>query len=427
VPAASPTGPGVLVSQPVHQHAYETAVAAQAAGYLRYFATGLYDTGRGLADPRLRCWLPADARRRIERELRRRRHPDLDPARVLVIPQYHLVATGCRRAFDWLPQPRRENLERWAHRRFDEALARRLLALTEVQLVHAFEGAALATFGAAKAVGKLTILDIPSAHERFMDVPGEPERSRIADERTLADILLAPSDYVVACLLDAGVPQDRILTIPYGVDPATFRRKPNVRADEVFRAVFVGTVGRRKGVPHLLEAWRRLALPDAELLLVGEPDEEGRRLLKRYGGAHRFVGSVPNHEVHRFFQQSDIFVFPSQAEGSARVTYEALASELPVVTTPNSGSVVRDEIDGFLVEPGDVDGLCDRIRFLYDNPGVRRRMGAQGRELIENRYTWRHYRQRIGRLYTELLDGRDPRPAIEQDLVGHADQPAGGW
>jgi hypothetical protein len=53
-----PSRGGVLISQPVHQHAYETAVAAQRSGHLRWFATGLYDSARGLADPRLRSWLP---------------------------------------------------------------------------------------------------------------------------------------------------------------------------------------------------------------------------------------------------------------------------------------------------------------------------------------------------------------------------------
>jgi alpha-maltose-1-phosphate synthase len=180
----------------------------------------------------------------------------------------------------------------------------------------------------------------------------------------------------------------------------------------LFRAVFVGRIGRRKGVPHLLEAWRRLALPRAELLLVGEVERDGQESLRRHAGLYRFVGPHPRHEVHRFFQQSDVFVFPSMAEGSARVTYEALACELPLVTTPNSGSVIRDGIEGFLVDPDDVDGLCDRIRFLYDHPGVRRSMGAHGRDLIQRSYTWCHYRERIGRLYTAILDGRDPRPVV---------------
>jgi glycosyltransferase involved in cell wall biosynthesis len=402
---------GVLISHPVHQHAYETAVAAQDGGHLRYFATGLYDTAHGLADPRLRAWLPAGAGRRIERDLQRRRHPELNPARVLTIARYHLVAACFRRSVGQLSHLRRIDLDAWAHCRFDRELGRRLGNLPGIDLVHAFEGTALATLRAAKRAGKKTVLDVPSAHERFMEVVGQPARPQILQERLLADVLLAPSDFVVACLLGAGVPERRILKVPYGVDPATFRRD-GTRPDDVFRAVFVGRIGRRKGVPHLLEAWRRLALPRAELLLVGEVDADARESLRRYAGLYRFVGPHPKHEVHRFFQQSDVFVFPSLAEGSAYVTYEALACELPLITTPNSGSVVSDGIEGFLVEPGDVDGLCARIRFLYDHPEVRRSMGAQGRDLIQRCYTWRHYRERIGRLYTAILEGSDPRPVV---------------
>jgi glycosyltransferase involved in cell wall biosynthesis len=402
-PHDAPTS-GVLVSHPVHQHAYETAVAAQDAGNLRWFATGLYDTGRGLANPRLRAWLPAGARRRVERELRRRRHPELDPARVLTISRYHLVGTGLRRSLGRLSHFPSLDLETWAHHRFDTELGRRLAGLPGIDVVHAFEGSALATLRAAKRAGKRTILDVSSAHECFMGVEGKNLQPRIAQERLLADVLLAPSDYVVACLVEAGIPRHRIRKVPYGVDPETFRREAALRSDGVFRAVFVGTIGRRKGVSYLLEAWRRLALPHAELLLVGEPDEEGRRLLKRYEGLYRFAGPHPKYEVHRFFQQSDVFVFPSLAEGSACVTYEALASELPIITTPNSGSVARDGIDGFLVPAQDVDAIGERLALLYADPALRRRMGAQGRELIEREYTWRHYRRRVGDLYRQLLE-----------------------
>ena len=396
---------GVLVSQPVHQHAYETAVAAQDGGYLRWFATGLYDTGRGIADPRLRTWLPAGTRRRVERELRRRRHPELDPARVLTFPRYHLVATGLRRSLGRLAHLRRLELETWAHHQFDAELGRRLGELPGIEVVHAFEGGALATFRAAKRAGKQTILDVPSAHERFMGVEGRCLQPRIAEERLLADLLLAPSDYVVTCLIEAGVPQHRIRKIPYGVDPGTFQIDAGLRTDGLFRAVFVGRIGRRKGVSYLLEAWRRLALPHAELLLVGEADEEGRRLLQRYEGLYRFVGPHPKHEVHRFFQQSDVFVFPSLAEGSAYVTYEALASELPIITTPNSGSVARDGVDGFLIPAEDVDAIAERLALLHAEPALRQRMGAQGRELIEREYTWRHYRERVGHVYRRMLAG----------------------
>jgi glycosyltransferase involved in cell wall biosynthesis len=404
----------------VHQHAYETAVAAQDAGTLGWFVTGIYDTGRGLAAPGLRSGLAAGVRRRVERELRRRRHPELDPAHVLTIPSYHLVATGCRRLAGRVPYLRWLDLEHWAHHRFDRELGRRLARLPEVELVHAFEGTALATFGAAKRAGMRTVLDVPSAHERFMAVEGRPLQPRIAQERLLADVLLAPSDYVVSCLIEAGVPASRIVKVPYGVDPGTFKRDDAVRTDAVFRAVFVGRIGRRKGVAHLLEAWRRLALPHAELLLVGQADQEGLRLLERYTGYYRYLGPRPKHEVQRFFQQSDVFVFPSLAEGSALVTYEALASELPIITTPDSGSVARDGIDGFLVPAGDVDAIGERLALLHGEPALRRAMGGRGRELIEQSYTWRHYRTRIGRVHRQVLGAGPAAAGVHSTAGGRA-------
>jgi alpha-maltose-1-phosphate synthase len=414
VPRAA-RGRGVLVSQPVHQHAYETAVAAQETGSLRWFVTSIYDTGRGLGAPELRTWLPAGVRGRIERELRRRRHSELDPAQVLTIPPYHMLATGLRRSVGRLPYLRRLDLEPWAHRRFDRELGTRLPRLPEIEVVHAFEGAALATFQAARGAGVRTVLDVPSAHERYMAVEGRPPQPRITQERLLADVLLAPSDFVVACLAEAGIPASRIVKVPYGVDPDIFRHAHVPRGDDLFRAVFVGRIGRRKGVSYLLEAWRRLALPRAELLLVGEADEEGRRLLERYKGRYRYLGPCPKHEVQRFFQQSDVFVFPSLAEGSALVTYEALASELPIITTPNSGSVTRDGIDGFLVPAGDADAIAERLALLYAEPTLRRAMGERGRELIEQHYTWRHYRRRIRQVHCRVLgeqpDGSAPTGA----------------
>jgi hypothetical protein len=96
---------GVLISQPVHQHAYEAAIAAQEAGLLRYFVTGLYYTGRGITSRSLRCWLPESWDSRVERELRRRWHPELLPEHTLTMPFHHLLALTFRKTFGNLTRP----------------------------------------------------------------------------------------------------------------------------------------------------------------------------------------------------------------------------------------------------------------------------------------------------------------------------------
>jgi len=79
------------------------------------------------------------------------------------------------------------------------------------------------------------------------------------------------------------------------------------------------------------------------------------------------------------------------------VTYEALASGIPVITTPNAGSVVRDGVDGFIVPIRDVNALAEKIAQLADDSGLREQMGHSARARAEQ-FTWSRFRRGIARL-----------------------------
>ena len=100
--------------------------------------------------------------------------------------------------------------------------------------------------------------------------------------------------------------------------------------------------------------------------MAGQLDitSDAKRLLSSYV---RLLGAVPRSEVREQFEWADVFLLPTLCEGSATVCYEALSYGLPVITTPNAGSVVRDEIDGFVVPIREWASIVDRIeRFLDD-------------------------------------------------------------
>lgn len=411
----------VMVSQPARQHAYETALAAQRAGLLHTFVTAIYRTGRGPWGPRTWRWAPAALRRAVDRHLHRRWHPELGSSRVRTLARYHLIAAPLSRGpLAPLTRLARWDAEQWAHWRFDAAVARLLPHLPGVQLVHAFEGAALATFGAAQRLGLPALLDVPAALEptrAMLMAEGAATAhlplERVRAERALATYLFAPSEVVVRCLHEAGVPAERIIRLPYGVDTARFRPVER-RADGLFRVLFVGHIGPRKGVRYLLEAWRRLALPRAELVLVGAADREGRAILRRYAGLYRWCPQVPYAEVHHVYASADVFAFPSLAEGSAQVTYEAMAAGLPLVTTESAGAVLRHGVEGLIVPSRDADALAAALAVLYRSPALRRGMGLAGRRLMEQGYTWRHYHARLGRAYRAVLAGTDPRATVAE-------------
>jgi glycosyltransferase involved in cell wall biosynthesis len=94
------------------------------------------------------------------------------------------------------------------------------------------------------------------------------------------------------------------------------------------------------------------------------------------------------------YAQADVLLLPSISEGSATVCYEALASGLPVVTTANAGSVVRDGVDGFVVPIRDPAALADRISLLSRDRQRLEEMSRQATQTAEQ-YTWNCYGKRL--------------------------------
>jgi hypothetical protein len=112
--------------------------------------------------------------------------------------------------------------------------------------------------------------------------------------------------------------------------------------------------------------------------------------------------------VHEAYRRADLFIQMSLHESSALTVFEALASGLPVITTPNSGSVVRDGVEGFVVAPGDVAALADRVTRLVEDRALREEMGRNARRRAEG-FSWERYRERFGSLIVDLVRAEPDR------------------
>jgi glycosyltransferase involved in cell wall biosynthesis len=100
--------------------------------------------------------------------------------------------------------------------------------------------------------------------------------------------------------------------------------------------------------------------------------------------------------------QASVFAFPSLDEGSALVTYEAMAAGLPVIATPNAGSLVRDSIDGYLIPIRNSEALAERIEFFYHYPHQAVEMGRNGQERV-GEFTWERYGEELVKAYIKML------------------------
>jgi glycosyltransferase involved in cell wall biosynthesis len=175
----------------------------------------------------------------------------------------------------------------------------------------------------------------------------------------------------------------------------------------------VGWVGRMTGVKRTDDVVRAFAAlrargVDACLCIVGDgPDREQIERCAHELGVIRdclFLGY--QEDVARFFAVFDAFVLSSVNEGTPVVAIEALAAARPVVATRVGGvpDVVTDGVDGFLVEPGDVEALAERLERLALDPGLRRAMGEAGRARVLPRYAVARLIDDIDRLYRSLLE-----------------------
>jgi glycosyltransferase involved in cell wall biosynthesis len=139
------------------------------------------------------------------------------------------------------------------------------------------------------------------------------------------------------------------------------------------RVLTVGAVGLRKGSPYVLRAARALGAA-AQFRMAG-PAQLSPAARAEFEGHVELLGPVPRNQVRRHFEWADVFLLPSVCEGSATATYEALAAGLPVVCTHNTGSVVTDGADGFLVPARDHLPIVERMA-RFAEPGVLEAMSA---------------------------------------------------
>src|SRR6266404_4511940 len=297
-----------------------------------------------------------------------------------------------------------------AKKKYLDWIASRHLATGRYDFFHSWSGDCLQTLRVAKKRKIPSLIEIPTWHrDCAAGKVGQPsatstsslfqkwksnlllERERFIEEYELAVLIAVLSEKAAETFRTRGFPEEKLFYLPRGVDVERF--KPGQRPGK-FRAVFSGALIKRKGIHHVLEAWHRLNLPHAELWLVGSVHDEAKPYLKQFWCDNiRVVGFVRDPQT--YLNQSTVHVFPSQWEGSAKVTYEAAACALPQVTTREAGDVVRDQVEGIIVRPGNVDAIAAALEYFHRHPKMVEQMGSAARRRVVENFTWDHFRARL--------------------------------
>jgi glycosyltransferase involved in cell wall biosynthesis len=307
-----------------------------------------------------------------------------------------------------------------AKKKYLDRIAARHLETGSYDFFHSWSGDCLETLRVAKRKKIPSLIEIPTWH-RGSQRPGDKrqetrarrswksrfllEPKRFLEEYDLATLVVVLSEKAAESFRAANFPDEKLFYLPRGVDVDRFKpaSEPDGRKQpKVFRAIFSGALIERKGVHHLLEAWHRMNLADAELWLLGNVHDEAKPHLQKFWRDNiRVLGF--KRDLENYLSQGSVYVFPSRLEGSAKTIYEAAACGLPMITTREAGDVVRDGVEGIIVQPGDVDAIAAAIEHLYQHPEIVASMSAAARQRVVENFTWDHYRRRLLGAYERAI------------------------
>jgi glycosyltransferase involved in cell wall biosynthesis len=268
-----------------------------------------------------------------------------------------------------------------------------------------------------------------TSHGAVLDYRGWKGSVEALYHRTLGKWTLKTADRIIALtstqadiLVSLGADRSRVAVIPLWMDLSQFRppgdeggfrRAYNLVNRRV--VLFVGGLQPRKGLRYLVEAAKHIT-DRATIVIVGDeqPTYAGSKQalqeqVKALGLEERvlFAGNIPRDQLGGVYSAADVFVLPSLAEGLPTVLLEAMAHGTCVIGSdiPGNRDVVRDGVNGALVEARNAEALAKKIDALLADDALRARLGAQGRRDIEENYSPATVLSRILKVYQEVRGG----------------------
>jgi len=227
-------------------------------------------------------------------------------------------------------------------------------------------------------------------------------RDRQLEEYEMADAILVPSAYTSESF-PPGL-QHKLVKAPL-LGRTKIGERTSVLRNKVFTVGVVGGSPIRKGYLYLLEAWKRLSLPNARLLIrsKGFADLPVLDEMARSMPNVELVGYFP--DISDFYNLCDIFVLPSVDDGFGMALFEAMGNSVPCIATTSCGAseLLTSGVDSIVVEPACEDELAKAILHLYSSEETRFEMGRAGARTVQRVAASRLYEKAIDSLFSKLF------------------------
>jgi len=317
------------------------------------------------------------------------------------------------------------------YKNLDKATARNLSSFSRkysLSAVYSYEDGAFQTFSKAKDLGLNSVYDLPIAYwettrkllleeaERLPQwantlgggiLDSKEKLERKTCELQMADMIITPGRFVADSLPD-WTNSKKVIISPFGSPKTRYKnsqaiKKSKKNLKKPLRVLFVGSMGQRKGLGDLFNAFKLLNRSDLELIVLGAMLDKPSFYSNELSNFTYEVGR-PHKQVLELMQTCDILCLPSIVEGRALVMQEAMSQGLPLIITPNTGGedLILEGQTGFLVPIRSPQAIAEKLCWFSDNRSRLEEMRMFAQEHAAT-YTWEKYGMNIVNAIKEAL------------------------
>ena len=296
--------------------------------------------------------------------------------------------------------------------------------VSEFDLVHDNQCLGYGILGLEKLIPTIVTLHHPITRDRALEMEHSPNwrkkfgvsrfysfvkmQGRVASR--MPRIVVVSENSIKDIHGDMGVSFDRMRLVPVGVDPDLFKPLPNVARVPGRLITTASADVALKGLAYLLEAMAKLRTErDVTLTIIGKPKPgKSMDLIDKLGlRPHiQFVSGVPDERIVELYAEAELAVVPSLYEGFSLPAIEAMCTGICLVATDGGALPEVTEQDGDTVlqcKAGDAEALAATLRRGLDDAELRARVGANGRQRVVDRWTWRRCAEMTVEQYREVL------------------------
>lgn len=270
----------------------------------------------------------------------------------------------------------------------------------EYEIIHLWPGSKLSIIEDLKEKNKTVIIENINCHQLISKRILDDESRRLGTQvynftdddiayetkvLNLADFVFSPSPQVTSSLIEAKVSKEKILESSYGLGGNALLPSEWIenKKSSQFTALFVGSVIARKGVHLLLDYWCSANI-NGKLKIIGKVAPHMEKIIAQYENVASIEFIPYTSNLYEHYETADVFVMPSLEEGSPLVTYLAIGAGLPCLVSPMAGDgVIRNDTEGFIIEPHDREAWIENLKRLFDDSVLRRRLAINSRARAE--------------------------------------------